>query len=132
MDVAWTSSLYRVLECSLAVLCLVRTACLIVRPHTVTTPSSHHALCCTTAAYSVRTVLQSIQSLLADPNNDSPLNVQAAKLWDQDQTVYRQVLQGCRLKMGGLRRLCGRGLTGVNSPPLMQMVMKTYNTAKVI
>ncbi|KAL6769406.1 hypothetical protein ACKKBG_A30880 [Auxenochlorella protothecoides x Auxenochlorella symbiontica] len=52
------------------------------------------------AAYSVRTVLQSIQSLLADPNNDSPLNVQAAKLWDQDQAVYRQ------------------------------MVMKTYNAAK--
>ncbi|KFM28411.1 Ubiquitin-conjugating enzyme E2 C [Auxenochlorella protothecoides] len=48
----------------------------------------------------VRTVLQSIQSLLADPNNDSPLNVQAAKLWDQDQAVYRQ------------------------------MVMKTYNAAK--
>ena len=43
------------------------------------------------AAYSVRTVLQSIQSLLADPNNDSPLNVQAAKMWDGDVEAYRQV-----------------------------------------
>lgn len=50
------------------------------------------------AAYSVRTVLQSIQSLLADPNNDSPLNVQAAKMWDGDRELYRQVagLAVCR------------------------------------
>ena len=34
------------------------------------------------AAYSVRTVLVSIQSLLGDPNNDSPLNTFAATLWD--------------------------------------------------
>ena len=33
------------------------------------------------AAYSVKTILQSIQSLLADPNVDSPLNAHAAKLW---------------------------------------------------
>ncbi len=32
------------------------------------------------AAYSVRTVLVSIQSLLGDPNNDSPLNTYAAKV----------------------------------------------------
>ncbi|KAK2077942.1 Ubiquitin-conjugating enzyme E2 19 [Prototheca wickerhamii] len=44
------------------------------------------------AAYSVRTVLQSIQSLLADPNNDSPLNVQAAKMWDGDVEAYRQMV----------------------------------------
>ena len=29
----------------------------------------------------MKTVLQSIQSLLADPNVDSPLNPHAAKLW---------------------------------------------------
>jgi ubiquitin-protein ligase len=34
------------------------------------------------AAYSVRTVLQSIQSLLGDANIDSPLNVHAAKMWE--------------------------------------------------
>ena len=32
------------------------------------------------AAYSVRTVLLSIQSLLGEPNNDSPLNAYAAKV----------------------------------------------------
>ena len=29
----------------------------------------------------VRTILLSIQSLLGEPNNDSPLNTQAAELW---------------------------------------------------
>ena len=32
------------------------------------------------AAYSVRTVLLSIQSLLGEPNNDSPLDAYAAKV----------------------------------------------------
>ncbi|KAK9839344.1 hypothetical protein WJX84_006585 [Apatococcus fuscideae] len=44
------------------------------------------------AAYSVRTVLLSIQSLLGEPNNDSPLNTYAAKLWDQ-QDEYEKVLR---------------------------------------
>ncbi|KAL3152194.1 Ubiquitin-conjugating enzyme E2 C [Trebouxia sp. C0010 RCD-2024] len=43
------------------------------------------------AAYSVRTVLLSIQSLLGEPNNDSPLNSYAAKLWD-NQEEYKRVL----------------------------------------
>jgi ubiquitin-conjugating enzyme E2 C len=33
------------------------------------------------AVYNVRTILLSIQSLLADPNLDSPLNGHAASLW---------------------------------------------------
>jgi ubiquitin-conjugating enzyme E2 C len=33
------------------------------------------------ALYDVRTILLSIQSLLGEPNNDSPLNLQAAQLW---------------------------------------------------
>ena len=40
---------------------------------------------------SVRTVLLSIQSLLGEPNNDSPLNSYAAKLWD-NQEEYKRVL----------------------------------------
>lgn len=36
------------------------------------------------AAYSVRTLLISIQSLLGEPNNDSPLNSFAATLWDNE------------------------------------------------
>jgi ubiquitin-conjugating enzyme E2 C len=43
------------------------------------------------AAYSVRTVLLSIQSLLGEPNNDSPLNTYAAKLWE-NQEEYRNTL----------------------------------------
>ena len=44
------------------------------------------------AAYSVRTVLLSIQSLLGEPNNDSPLNTYAAKPWD-DQEGFERVLR---------------------------------------
>ena len=43
------------------------------------------------APCSVRTVLLSIQSLLGEPNNDSPLNSYAAKLWD-NQEEYKKVL----------------------------------------
>lgn len=42
-------------------------------------------------ACSVRTVLLSIQSLLGEPNNDSPLNSYAAKLWES-QEDYKRVL----------------------------------------
>jgi len=43
------------------------------------------------ATYSVATILQSLRSLLSDPNNDSPLNGNAAQLWS-DQVEYKQVL----------------------------------------
>lgn len=43
------------------------------------------------AAYSVRTLLISLQSLLGEPNNDSPLNGYAAQLWDS-QEEYREVM----------------------------------------
>ncbi|XP_015117020.1 ubiquitin-conjugating enzyme E2 C [Diachasma alloeum] len=43
------------------------------------------------ALYDVRTILLSIQSLLGEPNNDSPLNLQAAELWN-DQTKYKKQL----------------------------------------
>lgn len=43
------------------------------------------------ALYDVRTVLLSIQSLLAEPNIDSPLNVHAADLWS-DHEAYKKVL----------------------------------------
>jgi len=40
------------------------------------------------ACYNIRTILLSIQSMLGDPNNDSPLNGYAAALWD-NQEEYR-------------------------------------------
>ena len=43
------------------------------------------------ALYDVRTILLSIQSLLGDPNNDSPLNGQAAQLWS-DQVAFKKLL----------------------------------------
>lgn len=43
------------------------------------------------ASYSVTTILQSLRSLLGDPNNESPLNSQAAKLW-QNESEYKKVL----------------------------------------
>eukprot|EP00158_Paraphelidium_tribonemae_P000926 Partr_v1_DN23699_c0_g1_i1_m18823 putative ubiquitin-conjugating enzyme len=43
------------------------------------------------AVYNVSTILLSIQSLLGEPNNESPLNGQAAQLWD-DQVEYKKVM----------------------------------------
>jgi len=37
------------------------------------------------AIYNVRTILLSIQSLLGEPNNDSPLNAFAAGMWGSEQ-----------------------------------------------
>lgn len=44
------------------------------------------------ALYDVRTILLSIQSLLGEPNNESPLNSQAASLWP-DQASYKKHLE---------------------------------------
>jgi len=43
------------------------------------------------ALYDVRTILLSIQSLLGEPNNESPLNVHASFLWN-NQTDYKKYL----------------------------------------
>ncbi|XP_008787692.2 ubiquitin-conjugating enzyme E2 19-like [Phoenix dactylifera] len=44
------------------------------------------------SAYDVRTILLSIQSLLGEPNNDSPLNAQAAALW-VNQEEFRKMVE---------------------------------------
>ncbi|KAK8729221.1 hypothetical protein OTU49_008684, partial [Cherax quadricarinatus] len=43
------------------------------------------------ASYDVRSILLSIQSLLGEPNNDSPLNGHAAELW-ANQVAYKKHL----------------------------------------
>ncbi|KAJ8902411.1 hypothetical protein NDN08_006816 [Rhodosorus marinus] len=43
------------------------------------------------ATYTVKSILLSIQSLLDEPNNDSPLNNQAASLWSQQEEYKRLV-----------------------------------------
>ena len=45
------------------------------------------------AAYSVVTILLSLQSLLGEPNNASPLNMQAAQLWDNQDEFAKAVKQ---------------------------------------
>ncbi|EAW06943.1 putative ubiquitin conjugating enzyme (UbcK) [Aspergillus clavatus NRRL 1] len=42
------------------------------------------------AVYNVQSVLLSLQSLLGEPNNASPLNAQAAELWDADKEEYKR------------------------------------------
>ncbi|KAI9806421.1 MAG: Ubiquitin-conjugating enzyme E2 C [Piccolia ochrophora] len=43
------------------------------------------------AVYNVQSVLLSLQSLLGEPNNASPLNGQAAELWDKDPVEYKKL-----------------------------------------
>ncbi|KAF3896219.1 Ubiquitin-conjugating enzyme E [Trichophyton interdigitale] len=44
------------------------------------------------AVYNVQSVLLSLQSLLGEPNNASPLNGQAAGLWDKDPAEYQRLV----------------------------------------
>jgi ubiquitin-conjugating enzyme E2 C len=45
------------------------------------------------AVYNVRTILLSIQSLLGEPNNDSPLNGHAATTWADQEEFKKNVLR---------------------------------------
>jgi len=45
------------------------------------------------AVYSVQTILLSLQSLLGEPNNASPLNPDAAKLWDKPEEFKNQLMK---------------------------------------
>ncbi|KAI9789906.1 MAG: Ubiquitin-conjugating enzyme E2 C [Peltula sp. TS41687] len=44
------------------------------------------------AIYNVQSILLSLQSLLGEPNNASPLNAQAAELWDKDPVEYERLM----------------------------------------
>ncbi|XP_043824833.1 ubiquitin-conjugating enzyme E2 C-like isoform X2 [Dromiciops gliroides] len=45
------------------------------------------------ALYDVRTILLSIQSLLGEPNIDSPLNIHAAELWTNPTAFKKYLLE---------------------------------------
>ena len=45
------------------------------------------------AVYNIRTVLISLQVLLGDPNNDSPLNWVAAELWGKEEAFNKKILE---------------------------------------
>lgn len=44
------------------------------------------------SAYDCRTILLSIQSLLGEPNTESPLNSHAAALWNSNQDDYKKMV----------------------------------------
>lgn len=48
------------------------------------------------AVYSVQTILLSLQSLLGEPNNASPLNPDAANLWDSPEEFKAQLMKHYR------------------------------------
>lgn len=48
-----------------------------------------------TPAYSVNSVLASVQSLLSDPNVESPANAEAAKLFENDRAEYKKIARRC-------------------------------------
>ncbi|PCH38701.1 hypothetical protein WOLCODRAFT_161759 [Wolfiporia cocos MD-104 SS10] len=48
------------------------------------------------AVYSVQTILLSLQSLLGEPNNASPLNPDAANVWDSPEEFKQQLLKHYR------------------------------------
>ncbi len=50
-----------------------------------------------TPIYDVATVLTSIQSLLTDPNPDSPANSEAANLYTEDRETYNKRVKDCVL-----------------------------------
>ncbi|KAH9981465.1 ubiquitin-conjugating enzyme [Lactifluus volemus] len=45
------------------------------------------------AVYSVQTILLSLQSLLGEPNNASPLNTEASNLWDSPEMFKTQLVK---------------------------------------
>eukprot|EP01018_Ginkgo_biloba_P029465 Gb_38981 [translate_table: standard] len=53
------------------------------------------------SAYDVRTILLSIQSLLGEPNNESPLNSHAAALWN-NQEEFKKLVQKQYKDAGGV------------------------------
>ncbi|KAF9070406.1 ubiquitin-conjugating enzyme E2 [Rhodocollybia butyracea] len=48
------------------------------------------------AVYSVQTILISLQSLLGEPNNASPLNSDAAAIWNNQEAFKTQLLRNYR------------------------------------
>jgi ubiquitin-conjugating enzyme E2 G2 len=50
---------------------------------------------------SVEKILISVMSMLAEPNDESPANVEAAKMWREQRPEYeKRVQEGCRRMLG--------------------------------
>ena len=48
--------------------------------------------------YTVASILSSIQSLLCDPNTDSPANADAARMYQLDKKAYNKRVRKCAEK----------------------------------
>jgi ubiquitin-conjugating enzyme E2 G2 len=49
----------------------------------------------------VEKILISVMSMLAEPNDESPANVEAAKMWRDHRAEYeKRVRDGCRRMLG--------------------------------
>eukprot|EP00164_Ancoracysta_twista_P002274 GFYU01003009.1.p1 GENE.GFYU01003009.1~~GFYU01003009.1.p1 ORF type:complete len:153 (+),score=31.56 GFYU01003009.1:129-587(+) len=48
--------------------------------------------------YNVSSILTSVQSLLTDPNTQSPANVHAAELYNNDRDAYNKRVRKCSLR----------------------------------
>jgi len=51
---------------------------------------------------SVEKILLSVVSMLAEPNDESPANIEAAKMWRSDKKNFRDTVQRCVRKSLGL------------------------------
>ena len=51
---------------------------------------------------SVEKILLSVMSMLAEPNDESPANVEAAKMWREHRPVYERRVREGVLRMLGL------------------------------
>lgn len=48
-----------------------------------------------TPTYDISAILASIQSLLTDPNPDSPANAEAARLFSENKREYHRKVRAC-------------------------------------
>ncbi|KAJ3192134.1 SCF ubiquitin ligase complex subunit cdc4 [Irineochytrium annulatum] len=75
------------------------------------------------ACLNVQTVLLSLQSLLEEPNNDSPLNLQAAQMWSRTKEFRDMVMKTWKdvyVPFGAIR--CSQGTSAAPSEDRMELV----------
>ncbi|CAG2222379.1 UBC7 [Mytilus edulis] len=81
--------------------------------------------------HTVETILISVISMLADPNDESPANVDAAKEWRENRTVFNKkdvILHFPQISFSGILPICGLKKTiGIKSWTLAVKVFINQN-----
>lgn len=67
--------------------------------------------------YDIASILTSIQSLLCDPNPNSPANSEAARLWNENRREYNQRVVQCVEDSWALAEQLTGDLSGVSPSP---------------